>query len=65
MEVCTKFFSAMIFISALLGLMELSDIVVLCGRPKVAVNKTFNVLVCLYYSEVCFHERVAMTIKQT
>ena len=39
MEVYTKFFSAMIFISALLGLMELSDIVVLCSRPKLLSTK--------------------------
>ena len=28
-----QFFSAMIFISVLLGLMDFSDIVILCGRP--------------------------------
>ena len=29
-----QIFSAMIFISVLLGLMDFSDIVVLCGRPN-------------------------------
>ena len=33
-EICTNFFSAMIFISALLGLMDFSDIVILCSRPN-------------------------------
>ena len=34
-------FSAMTFISVLLGLMDFSDIVILCSRPKV-VAKCFN-----------------------
>ena len=29
-----QFFSAMIFISVLLGLMDFSDIVILCNRPN-------------------------------
>ena len=40
------FFSAMIFISVLLGLMVFSDIVML--RSGLA-NKTLSVLICLYY----------------
>ena len=34
MEICAKFFSAMIFISVMLGLMDFSDIVILCSRPN-------------------------------
>ena len=33
-ELFTKLFSAMIFISVLLGLMDFSDIVILCSRPN-------------------------------
>ena len=42
-------FSAMIFISALLGLIDFSDIVMLRSGPIVAANKTLSVLICLYY----------------
>ena len=47
--VFTNFFSAMIFISVLSGLMDFSDIVILCSRPKLIVvaNKTLSVLICL------------------
>ena len=62
-EIYTNFFSAMMFISVLLGLMDFSDIVILYSRPDVA-NKTLSVLICLYYPKICFHERVAMTVKQ-
>ena len=34
MEIYTNFFSAMIFISDLLGLMEFGDTVILCSRPN-------------------------------
>ena len=34
MEIYTNFFSAMIFISVLLGLMDFSDIEILCSRPN-------------------------------
>ena len=47
----TKFFSAMIFIS---GLMDFSDIVILCNRPNS----------CFQQNLKCFHDRVAMTVKQ-
>ena len=66
METFTKFFSAMIFVSVLLDLMDFSDIViyiVIVGQIVVA-NKTLSILVCFYYPKVCFHERVAMTVKQ-
>ena len=53
-------FPQMIFISVLLGLIDFSDVV---GQIVVA-NKTLSVLICLYYRSVCFHERVAMTVKQ-
>ena len=33
-EIYTNFFSAMIFISVLLGLMDFSGIVILCSRPN-------------------------------
>ena len=65
MEIYTNFFSAMIFISILLSLMDFSDIVILCSRPNSCCQKSFkSVLVCLYYPQVCFHERVVMTVKQ-
>ena len=38
-------FSAMIFVSVLLGLIDFSDVV---GQIVVA-NKTLSVLICLYY----------------
>ena len=38
-------FSAMIFISVLLGLIDFSDVV----GQIVAANKTLSVLICLYY----------------
>ena len=34
MEIHTKIFSAVIFISVLLGLMDFSDKVILCSRPN-------------------------------
>ena len=59
------FFSAMIFISVLFSLMDFSDIVILCNRPVIIVaNKTLSILICLYNPQVCFHERVPMTVKQ-
>ena len=58
-------FSAMIFISVLLGLIDFSEIVMLrSGSNLVVANKTLSVLICLYYCQVCFHERAAMTVKQ-
>ena len=33
-ETLTNFFSAMIYISVLLGLMDFSDIVISCSRPN-------------------------------
>ena len=43
------FFSAMIFISVLLGLIDLSDIVICVVGQIVVANKTLSVLICLYY----------------
>ena len=63
-ETLTKHFFSNDFISVLSGLMDFSDIVMLRSRPIVVANKTLNVLICLYYHKVCFHERVAMTVKQ-
>ena len=47
----SNIFSAMIFISVLLGLMDFSDIVMLRGMVGqiVVANKTLNVLICLYF----------------
>ena len=62
-DIYTKFiFSAIIFISILLGLMDLSGIVTLCSRPNSCCQQ--SVLICLYYPLVCFHERPAMAVKQ-
>ena len=58
------FFSVMIFISVLLGLIDFSDIVMLRSRPNSCCQQTLSVLICLYYRQVCFLERVAMTVKQ-
>ena len=33
-ETYTNFFSAVIFISVLLGLMDFSDVMILCSRPN-------------------------------
>ena len=57
-------FSAMIFISVLLGLIDFSDIVMLGSGPNSCCQQTLSVLICHYYRQVCFHERVAMTVKQ-
>ena len=59
-ETLTKTFPQMIFITVLLGLIDFSDVV---GQIVVA-NKTLSVLICLYYRQVCFHKKVAMTVKQ-
>ena len=37
-----QFFSAMIFISVLLGLMDFSDIVILCSRPNSCCQQNLN-----------------------
>ena len=42
-------FSAMIFISVLLGLIDFSDIEMLGSGPTVVANKTLSVLICPYY----------------
>ena len=42
----TKFFSAIIFILVLLGLIDLSDIVTLCNRPNSCYQQTVNWLKC-------------------
>ena len=60
----SNFFSAMIFISVLLGLMYFRDIVTLCGRPNNCCQQNFACFDIPYYPKVCFHERVAMTVKQ-
>ena len=38
-EIYTKFFSAMIFVSGLLGPVDFSDIVILCSRPNSCVKQ--------------------------
>ena len=57
------FFSAIIFISVLLGLMDSSDIMILCNGPNSYCQQN---LTCFDMSLLClslFHERVAMTVK--
>ena len=41
-EIYTKFFQAMIFISVLLGLIDFSDIVILCSRPNSCCQQNLN-----------------------
>ena len=49
------FFSAVIFISVLLGLMGFSDIVILCGRTNSCCQQSLlKCFHCRYYPEVCF-----------
>ena len=43
-ETLTIFFSAMVFISVLLGLMNFSDIVILCGRPNSCCQQNLKCL---------------------
>ena len=59
-----EFFSAMIFISVLSGVMDFNDIVILCSRPNSCCQQNLKCFDNLYYPKVCFHERVAMTVKQ-
>ena len=59
-----QFFSAMIFISVLLGIMDFSDAVMLCTRPNSCCQQNLKCFDMPYYPQVCFHERVAMTVKQ-
>ena len=61
-EIHTKFFSAMIFISVLLGLMDFSVIVTVYNRPNSCCQQNPECLICLYYLQVCFDERVTMTV---
>ena len=49
-ETLTNLFSAMIIISVLLGLMDFSDIVILCGRPNSCCQQNLKVFVSLYYA---------------
>ena len=63
-EIFCKFFSALIFISVLLGLKDFSVFVILCSSQIVVANRTLNAFICLYYPELYFHERVAMTLEQ-
>ena len=42
MEIYTKLFSAMIFISVLLGLMDFSDIVILCSGQNSCCQQTLR-----------------------
>ena len=58
-------FSAMIFIPVLLGLMYFSDTVILCGRPNSCFQQNHKCFDMPYYPQVCFHERVAMTVKES
>ena len=57
-EILTNLFSVTILSSVLLGLMDFSDMVILRGRPNSCCQKTLSVLICFYYPQVCFHERV-------
>ena len=41
-EIYTNFFSAMNFISALSGLMDFSDVVILCSRPKSCCQQNYK-----------------------
>ena len=54
LEICTTFFSATIFISVLLGLMDFSDIVILCRGQIIVASKTLSVLICLVILKVVF-----------
>ena len=46
----SNIFSAMIFISVLLGLIDFIDMVMLRSGPNLVVaNKTLSVLICIYY----------------
>ena len=63
-ETFNQIFSAMIFISVLLGLMYFSDILILCGRPNSCYQQNLECFDMPYYPQVCFCERVAMTVKQ-
>ena len=53
----------MIFISVLLGLMDFSDIVISRSRPNRCCQQNLKCFDMFYYRQVCFHERVAMTVK--
>ena len=60
-----NFISAMIFISVLLGLIDLSDIVILCSRPNGHCQQNLECFdMPLLSSGFCFYERAAMTVKQ-
>ena len=59
-----RVFSVKIFISVLLGLMDFSDIVILYSGTNSCCQQNLECFICLCYSKVCFHERVAMTVKQ-
>ena len=47
-DVFTNFFPAMSFISALSGLMDFSEIVILCSRPNSCCQQNLSVLIGLY-----------------
>ena len=49
-----QFFSAMIFISVLLGLMSFSGIVILCRRPNSCCQQNLKCFDIPYYPYVCF-----------
>ena len=59
-----QLFSAMILFQFLLGLMDFSDPVILCNRPNSCRQQNLK---CFDkdnkdYPQVCFYERVAMTV---
>ena len=62
-EIFTDFFSAMIFISVLLGLMNFSDIMILCSRPNSCCQQNLKCFGMPLLS-LGFQERVAMTVEQ-
>ena len=62
-DIC-QFFSATIFISVLLGLMDYSDIVILCSSPNSCCQQNLKCFDMPLLSSGLFHEKVAMTVKQ-
>ena len=57
-------FSAMIFISVLLGLIDFSDIVMLGSGPNSCCQQNLKCFGMPLLSLGFFHERVTMTVKQ-
>ena len=62
-EIYNDFFSTMIFISVLLGLMDFIDIAILCSRPNSCCQENLKCF-DMYLLSLGFQERVAMTVEQ-